>query len=91
MAAPLVALGALAVALVACRSKRNTYPETVVENFLRACQSRASESACRCAIDRIQERYTAEQYEMIEAGIRAGAQPPQAFVDVATECGTAGR
>jgi hypothetical protein len=81
-----LAAGVLAGA-VACRSQQHPYSDALVESFMRGCQQRAGEPACRCALDRIRERYTAEEYEALEASIRAGAKPPEEFSKVATACG----
>lgn len=74
------------VLLVACERGCRRYPEDIVENFLRACMPRADEAECRCAIGRIQRRYTLEEYRAIEAKIAAGEKLPEEFVQSVADC-----
>jgi hypothetical protein len=89
---PLIVLAALIVWLTlaaGCRREhQHRYPPDVVANFMRACQVRASEKSCHCALAAMEARYTVDEYNAIEAGIRAGTKPPQEFVDIARDCGS---
>ncbi len=62
----------LAVALVAlaagCTSAPppNPYPPDLVENFMAGCRQRSSESICKCALERIQRRWTADEFRQLD-------------------------
>jgi len=70
----------------ACRQRRNEYPPDLVQNFLRACGSRAREGACRCSLDKARERYTADEYRALEARIAATRQAPKELLDISASC-----
>lgn len=80
-----LAAGALLLT-TACRRRGNEYPPEVVENFLRACGSHASEGACRCSLDKVRERYTADEYRTLEARIAATRQAPEELLDIIATC-----
>ncbi len=61
------------------------YPDDVVENFVVACRTRAPESVCRCAIDRIQRAFTLEQFRAFEARLAQGDTPKE-LVDSVADC-----
>lgn len=75
-----------ALMAMACRHRGNEYPPEVVENFLRACASRATEAACRCSLEKVQERYTADEYLALEARIANTRKVPQELVDISAGC-----
>jgi hypothetical protein len=79
-----VVLGTL---LVAC-SQGEEYPRQVVENFMRACtaQPGATEDACSCAIERIQEEMTLEEFVRFEARIEEGGQPAGEIQEIVASC-----
>jgi hypothetical protein len=81
-----LAMGCALLLAVACRRRGNEYPPEVVENFLRACGSRASESACRCSLEKVQERYTADEYRALETRIAATRQVPRELLDIIATC-----
>ena len=73
---------ALAVVLLllagACaREPVNEYPADVVDNFIGACRTRAPEETCRCAIDRLRDRFPWEAFREIERRMAAGEVPPE--------------
>jgi hypothetical protein len=82
----LLAAGCALLLATACRRRGNEYPPEVVENFLRACGSRASEGACRCSLGKVQERYTADEYRALEARIAATRQVPTELADIIAAC-----
>ena len=51
------------------------YPAAVVENYITACTQRGDARMCRCTIDAIRRRFTVEEYQAMEARIRAGEVP----------------
>lgn len=55
--------------LAGCRGERHEYPADVVEHFVSACQVRADERTCECAIDELRGRYTFEEYQALERRI----------------------
>jgi hypothetical protein len=79
-------LGALVLALWGCRGgPPNPYPSEVVETFVASCRTNAAESVCRCAIDRIQRRWSLDEFRAFEARMADGAAPKE-LVDTAAEC-----
>ena len=81
-----LAAGCALLLVMGCHRRGNEYPPEVVENFLRACGSRASESACRCSLEKVQERYTADEYRALEAHIAATRQVPKELLDIIATC-----
>ena len=81
-----LAAGCALLLTTACRRRGNEYPPELVENFLRACGSRASEGACRCSLDKVRERYTADEYRALEARIAATRQAPKELLDISASC-----
>ena len=81
-----LAAGCAVLFAMACHRRGNEYPSEVVENFLRACGSRASESACRCSLEKVRERYTADEYRALEARIAATRQAPKELLDIIASC-----
>jgi hypothetical protein len=63
------------------------YPQEVVDNFMESCTAQvgASQSYCRCAIDRLQENLSFDDFQAAEEQITAGSdnlpQELQAAVD----------
>lgn len=50
---------------------QNPYPQELVDGFMTGCrQQRLSENACNCALDRIQRRWTADEFR--QAGGKLG-------------------
>jgi hypothetical protein len=80
------AAGCALLLALACRRRVNEYPPEIVENFLRACQSRGSEAACRCALTKVQERYTADEFRALEAQIVATRKPTNELLDIIDAC-----
>jgi hypothetical protein len=81
-----VAALVLAVLAAGCRDGRHPYPADVVDNFIRACTARgAPEGACRCTLDAVRRRYTAEEYRALESRLGRGEAPPE-LANLAAEC-----
>jgi hypothetical protein len=79
-------LGLVFLVLCGCRGgPPNPYPSEVVETFVASCRTNAPESVCRCAIDRIQRRWTLEEFKAFEARMADG-EVPKELVDTAAEC-----
>ena len=56
-----------------------------MEAFVASCKTNASESVCRCAIDRIQRRLSLDEYLAFENRI-AQREVPKELVDATAEC-----
>jgi hypothetical protein len=68
----------LLLGAVACsREPVNEYPPEVVENFVAACRTRAPEETCRCAIDRLRDRFAWEEFRVLERRMAEGEMPPE--------------
>ena len=74
---------------LACHSKpAHEYPKDVVDNFLGACRSNGgSDDACRCALDAIQNRFTADEYVALEARVKANDEAAtRLLAELVTDC-----
>ena len=79
----------LLVSLAGCNGEdEGGYPPQVVENFMASCtaQPGASQSECQCAIDRIQETMTLEEFAAEEARITRGERPSDEIIAAINEC-----
>jgi len=75
-----VVAGALVGLVVALRHEPEPtyeYPPEVVDNFIGACRTRAPEEACRCAIDRLRDRFPWEEFRDMERRMGAGEMPAE--------------
>jgi hypothetical protein len=63
----------------------NPYPSEVVETFVASCRTRSDERICRCAIDRIQRRWSLDEFKAFEARLAQG-EVPKELVDSVAEC-----
>lgn len=70
-----LALALLLLASACGRAPAHPYPPEVVENFVAACRTRAPEAACRCAIDRLQDRFSYEEFQAFERRMASGEVP----------------
>lgn len=76
----------LLLAVWGCRGgPPNPYPSEVVETFVGSCRTRAEETICRCAIDRIQRRWSLEEFKAFEARM-GGGDIPKELVDTVADC-----
>lgn len=66
----------LSVAFSGCTHKRE-YPREVRQNFLSACVNgdNRKQPSCKCLLDKYQQRYTYEQFLMIDDWLRHGVPP----------------
>jgi hypothetical protein len=85
-------LGLLAAvcALAGCGggSDPHRYPQKTVESFVKACQAQAGASTaiCRCSIDRIEKRFTYDQFKRIDADASKGRPVPAPMTAIARGC-----
>jgi hypothetical protein len=63
----------------------NPYPSEVVETFVASCRTRVGESVCRCAIDRIQRRWSLDEFKAFETRMAQG-EVPKELVDSVADC-----
>lgn len=57
------------------------YPQAVIDEFLKSCESAGSNAKfCACMLDKVQSKYSFEEFSVIEAKISAGT-PPEEFVE----------
>jgi len=63
----------------------NPYPQEVVDTFVASCREHSDESVCRCAIDRIQRRYSLDEFKAFEARIKQG-EVVKEMIDTVSEC-----
>ena len=62
-------------------SESGRYPDSVAEEFVKSCErSGSSRAFCSCVFEKVQERYTFEEFSVIESKIIAG-QTPEDFVE----------
>ncbi len=79
-------LGAILAGTAGCRSgPPNPYPEDVVETFMVTCRANAPERICTCSIDRIQRRFTLEEFRAFEQRIVQGELPKE-LIDATADC-----
>jgi hypothetical protein len=83
--AGLVVVGLLFLAAACGGGPPNPYPAEMVENFVASCRTRTDETVCRCSIDRIQRRYSVEEFKAFEARMSNGHVVPE-LLDTVAEC-----
>jgi hypothetical protein len=70
------ALVAVAVLALGACGGDDGYPQEVIDNFMDSCTAQvgASESYCRCAIERLQSSMSFDDFQAAEAKITAGSE-----------------
>ncbi|HEY8517044.1 MAG TPA: hypothetical protein VIS07_16155 [Candidatus Binatia bacterium] len=60
---------AMSILVASCTPEppANAYSAEVVENFQAGCRRGASEAVCNCALRRIQQKWTEEEFRSLEA------------------------
>jgi hypothetical protein len=57
---------------------KNEYPQEVADAFLQSCQGAGSKpERCSCVLDKIQRKYTFEEFSVLETKMRAGRTPDE--------------
>jgi len=56
----------LVILVAGCGDDSHEYPPEVVKSFITSCEQRAEPSHCNCAIDKLQETYSYEQFQSME-------------------------
>ena len=65
------------------------YPPRLVQLFMTGCvkSTRAAfQQACACMIEKIQNKYTLEQFLEMGLDIKEGRRPPNGFIEIAVNC-----
>jgi hypothetical protein len=68
-----------------CGGPPNPYPQDVVDTFVASCRANTEERVCRCAIDRIQRRYSLDEFRAFEQRIGKG-EVVKELIDTVTDC-----
>lgn len=66
--------------LLVCNcSTKHDYPANVIQNFMNSCQatSGGNQDCCSYLLDKIQRKYTYEEFSVIETKTTAGQTPPE--------------
>ena len=72
--------------LAACeRPPASAWPPEVVDNFMRGCRDRTADAQCRCALERLQQRFTLEEFSRMEREL-AGGTVPKPLADAVSGC-----
>ena len=77
LARRLLVLAVVAVAGCKACDRGHPYPPEVIDNFVASCRASASESACRCTVERMRRLYTYEEFQTVERRLQAGDVPPE--------------
>ena len=81
-----VRVAALVLLAAGCGgSPPNPYPQEVVDNFVTSCRTHAEERVCQCAIDRIQRRFSLDEFLAFEERIAQG-EIVKDVMDTVTDC-----
>jgi hypothetical protein len=66
------------------------YPEEVVQNFMDSCmKSGGNQAQCSCSINKIQERYSFDEFKQVEAEIQRTNELPSGMVEILESCRSA--
>jgi len=77
----LLILATTSLLFTACNTKHD-YPSDVTQNFMNSCQTNSGgkQELCSCLLDKIQRKYTYEEFSAIEVKMQVG-QTPSDFLD----------
>lgn len=77
----------LLVLALGCGREPHEYPAEIVDNFMRACTAGGtSEAVCRCSLDLLRERYSAEAYLALEQQVARGEASADDVVQLTAPC-----
>jgi hypothetical protein len=82
---PAIVVGALLLSAGCGGGPPNPYPQEVVDTFVASCRVRSDERVCRCAIDRLQRRYSLDEFKAFEARISQG-EVVKEMIDTVSDC-----
>ncbi|MGC9503931.1 hypothetical protein [Baaleninema sp.] len=88
-----IGLGFVTTVLAACgdTTTESGYPQSAIDGFMNGCMSDAGEleyarELCECAIDRIQQDYSFEEYREISQRVEGGEALPEEMLDITAAC-----
>ena len=66
----------------------NKYPDQIRNNFLTSCDSQpnAPRAVCECALNKIEEKYSLDEFEKIDKAQREGEPLPKDISKIVTDC-----
>jgi hypothetical protein len=77
----------LSIAGPSAQANRNAYPAHVVRSFINGCiASGATASTCNCVLDKIQSRYSLQQFIQLEMQVRSSRRLPPDVVNMMVSC-----
>jgi hypothetical protein len=81
---------ALALLSPACKERDHYYyPPFVVQNFMNQCvTSGSSQEVCSCALERVQRKFSLEEYNLMEMKTVGEKAPPDEFLRTISACRT---
>ncbi len=83
----LVGCALAVIALGGCGGdSKHEYPADVQNNFLTACEVQGSSSACECALNKLQEKMSADEFNRAEVEMTANGVFPPKVLDAVAEC-----
>ncbi|MDC0835254.1 hypothetical protein AY599_20070 [Leptolyngbya valderiana BDU 20041] len=66
----------------------SAYPQQAIDNFLESCTAgdASRQPVCQCAIDRIQEEFSFEEFIRLDRAVGEGGQPPAEITTIMEAC-----
>lgn len=79
---------AVAAALLATGCGKNDYPAKSERAFLSNCEktSGGKTSFCKCALDKVEEKFSYDEFKKEDTAVAAGKSPSRKFTDAIAEC-----
>jgi septal ring-binding cell division protein DamX len=73
------------------KKPKNAYDEKFVSSYMEGCVKASAgnpgnEAYCKCTINKIQDKYTLEEFIKITQSMKPGQEPPAEMVDVIKSC-----
>lgn len=70
------------------RDKKHDWPASTISNFMTACQatSNGNTGYCKCAVDKLQAKLSAQEFSRLEAGVAFNGTFPKQVTDIAGDC-----
>lgn len=68
-----------------CGDGGHDYPDEVVTSFVTSCQQQADAGHCNCAIDKLQEAYSYDEFQSLEKRLNEPEVQKQ-MADTVSDC-----
>ena len=83
-----IATVAAALAATGCGGGKNDYPAHAERAFLANCDrtSGGKTDVCKCALDKIEEKLSYDEFKKEDTAIAAGGSPSRKLTDAVAEC-----